>query len=101
MWELLPIPEFDGGDSLRLLIAYVGGEAAAGVERELENLRQRYPRLTVTIARREIRKWLRESAEGQRVEGVVGALLGEGCKVRRCGLDGAPPESVNGIGASC
>ena len=54
-----------------------GRDAAASVERELGNLRQRYPqRLTVTIARREIRKWLRESAEGKRVEGVVGVLLG-------------------------
>ena len=31
----------------------------------------------MTIARREIRKWLRESAEGQRVEEVVGELLGD------------------------
>ena len=53
------------------------GDAALGVERELGSLRQRYPeRLTVTIARREIRRWLRESAEGKRVEGVVGVLLG-------------------------
>ena len=39
-------------------------EVAVSVERELGNLRQRYGRLTVTIARREIRKWLRESVEG-------------------------------------
>ncbi len=75
MWELLPIPEFDGGDSLHAGKADAGRRAAIGVERELENLRQRYPRLTVTIARREIRRWLQESAEGQRVEGVVGELL--------------------------
>ncbi|MCY4474893.1 MAG: N-6 DNA methylase [Chloroflexi bacterium] len=75
LWRL-PIPEFDCGDSLHVSIADAGRQAAVGVERELENLRQRYPRLTVTIARREIRKWLRESAEGQRVEEVVGALLG-------------------------
>ena len=49
------------------------------MERELGNLRQLYPdRLTVTIARREIRRWLRESAEGKRVEEVVGELLGSG-----------------------
>ncbi|MCY3734216.1 MAG: hypothetical protein OXG42_08040 [Chloroflexi bacterium] len=30
----------------------------------------------VTVARREIRKWLSESAEGQRVEELVGRLLG-------------------------
>ena len=76
LWRL-PIPEFDGGDSLHVDVADAGRDAAEGVERELVNLRQRYPeRLTVTIARREIRKWLRESAEGQRVEGVVGRLLG-------------------------
>ena len=75
LWRL-PIPEFDGGDSLHLSIAGAGRQAAAGAERELRNLRQRFPRLTVTIARREIRKWLRESAEGKRVEEVVGALLG-------------------------
>ena len=31
--------------------------------------------MTVTIARREIRKWLRESEEGKAVEEAVGALL--------------------------
>ena len=77
LWRL-PIPEFDGGDSLHVEIADAGRDAAAGVERELVNLRQRYAeRLSVTIARREVRKWLRESAEGKRVEGVVGRLLGD------------------------
>ena len=75
LWRL-PIPEFDVGDSLHVSIADAGRQAAAGVEGELVNLRQRYERLTVTIARREVRKWLRESAEGRRVEGVVGVLLG-------------------------
>ena len=75
LWRL-PIPEFDGGDSLHVSIAGAGRQAAAGVERELGILRRRYPRLTVTIARREIRKWLRESVEGKRVEEVVGELLG-------------------------
>lgn len=59
------------------MVSEAGRDAAADVERELGNLRQRYPqRLMVTIARREIRKWLRESAEGKRVEGIVGVLLG-------------------------
>ena len=76
LWRL-PIPEFDVGDSLHVDVAGAGRDAAEGVERELGNLRQRYAeRLTVRIARREVRKWLRESAEGQRVEGVVGELLG-------------------------
>ena len=56
--------------------AMCGRKTAEGVERESGMSRQRYPRWTVTIARREIRKWLRESAEGQRVEDVVGLLLG-------------------------
>ena len=30
---------------------------------------------SVTVARREIRQWLSESAEGQRVEELVGKLL--------------------------
>ena len=75
LWRL-PIPEFDAGDSLHVSIADAGRVAALGVERELGNLRQRYERLTVTIARREIRRWLRESSEGKRVEEVVGVLLG-------------------------
>ena len=76
LWRL-PIPEFDAGKSLHVSIADAGRQAADGVECELANIRQRYPRLTVTIARREVRKWLRESAEGRRVEEVVGELLGD------------------------
>ena len=75
VWRL-PIPEFDALDPAHVAIADAGRQAAVGVERELGNLRQRFPRLTVTIARREIRKWLRESVEGKRVEEVVGVLLG-------------------------
>ena len=75
LWRL-PIPDFDSSDSAHVAVSDAGRQAAEGVERELENLRQRYPRLTVTIARREVRRWLRESAEGRRVEGVVGAVLG-------------------------
>ena len=75
LWRL-PIPEFDGADPTHVAVSDAGRNAAVGVERELGNLRQRYARLTVTIARREIRKWLRESVEGKRVEEVVGVLLG-------------------------
>ena len=75
LWRL-PIPEYDASDSSHVAVSDAGRKAAVGVERELGNLRQRYGRLTVTIARREIRKWLRGSAEGQRVEEVVGVLLG-------------------------
>ena len=68
LWRL-PIPEYDASDSSHVAVEDAGRKAAEGVERELGNLRQRYARLTVTIARREIRKWLRESVEGKRVKG--------------------------------
>ena len=75
LWRL-PVPEFDGGDASHVAVSDAGRQAAAGVELELEKLREARPGYTVTIARREVRKWLRESAEGQRVEEVVGVLLG-------------------------
>ena len=77
LWRL-PIPEFDGADATHVAISDAGRKAAVGVERELANLRQQYARLTVTIARREVRRWLRESVEGKMVEEVVGMLLGGG-----------------------
>ena len=55
-----------------------GEAAAAGAGRRLAKLRQERDRVTVTIARRELRKWLRESPEGRTVEEVVGRLLGIG-----------------------
>ena len=42
------------------------------------NCRLERDRVTVTIARREIRKWLRESRAGQTVEKVVSGLLDRG-----------------------
>ena len=75
LWKL-PIPEFDPSDALHKSIAEAGEAAAKGAAIQLEQLRlERGPKLTVTIARRELRKWLRESAEGQAVEEVVGELL--------------------------
>ena len=64
LWKL-PIPEFDPGDPLHLAISEVGQSAAQGAARELAALRQSRSKLTVTIARRELRKWLRVSEEGQ------------------------------------
>ena len=75
LWRL-PIPEFDAADATHVAVSDAGRQAAVGVERELERLREARPGFTVTIARREIRRWLRESAEGKRVEEVVGVLLG-------------------------
>ncbi len=76
LWKL-PIPEYDGGNPLHAKIAEAGATAAAGASHQLEQLRQeRGSKLTVTIARRELRKWLRASEEGAAVEAVVGELLG-------------------------
>ncbi len=75
LWKL-PIPEYDGAEALHGEIAAAGQAAAAGAARELARLREQRDRVTVTIARRELRTWLRESAEGARVEAAVGRLLG-------------------------
>ena len=78
LWKL-PIPEFDPEQKLHSAIAEAGAAAAAGAAKQLEALRaERGERLTVTIARREPRAWLRGSPEGAAVEGLVGRLLGEG-----------------------
>ena len=75
LWKL-PIPEFDTGTPLHVAVSEAGEAAAAGTAKQLERLRQERDRVTVTIARRELRKWLRESDEGQAVEEAVGELLG-------------------------
>ena len=76
LWKL-PIPEFDPENKLHISISKAGERAAAGAARKLEQLREeRGEKLTVTIARRELRKWLRSSPEGAEVEAAVAALLG-------------------------
>ena len=74
LWKL-PIPEFDAEDSLHAVVSEAGRVAAEGAAERLARLRQDRGEVTVTIARREIRKWLRESDEGKAVEEAVGALL--------------------------
>ncbi len=78
LWRL-PIPEFDSDESLHLEIAEAGADAAVGAEsvwREIEAERRAAGKsVSVTIARREIRAWLAESAEGKRVEALVERLL--------------------------
>ena len=75
LWKL-PIPEFDPAEELHASIAEVGAAAAAGAKAKLDGLRQqRGDDLTVTIARRELRTWLRTSDEGMAVENTVGPLL--------------------------
>ncbi len=74
LWKL-PIPEFDEGNSLHVQVCKAGEEAAHGVAKQLTQLSQDRGRLTVIVARREVRKWLRESEAGKAVEKVVGKLL--------------------------
>ena len=75
LWKL-PIPEYDGGNALHAGISAAGKSAAQGAARELATLRQeRGNDVSVRIARRELRAWLRSSEEGKRVEEAVGKLL--------------------------
>ena len=74
LWKL-PIPEFDAGNSLHVRVSEAGEVAALGAAKQLARLRQDRGEVTVTIARREIRKWLREKAEGKAVEEAVEELL--------------------------
>ena len=53
-----------------------GATAAVATEKRLAELREdRGDRLTVTIARRELRRWLRFSTAGKDVEAAVAKLL--------------------------
>ncbi len=74
LWKL-PIPEFDSGNPLHVRVSQTREAAAQGVAKRLAQLRQDRGEVTVTIARRELRKWLRESTEGKAVEEAVGELL--------------------------
>ena len=75
LWKL-PIPEFDPENELHITVSKAGERAASGAASKLAQLRQqRGDKLTVTIARRELRKWLRSSPEGAAVEAAVGELL--------------------------
>ena len=77
LWNL-PIPEFDADNPLHADVVKAGQAAAAGAAEQLERLRRSGGQVTVTKARSELRKWLRESSEGQAVEDVVGRLLDAG-----------------------
>ena len=78
LWKL-PIPAFDAGNPQHVELAAAGEAAAAGVAEQLAALRSaRGQGVSVTIARRELRAWLRGSAAGARVEAGVGRLLGGG-----------------------
>ena len=75
LWKL-PIPGFDPMKDIHVTIAEAGEIAAAEARKKLDDLRElRGDKLTVTIARRELRTWLRTSDEGRAVEEVVRKLL--------------------------
>ena len=74
LWKL-PIPEFDPEEPLHVAIAEAGKAAADGAAKQLTQLRQNRSRVTVTIARRELRSCLRDSHEGRAVEDAVGRLI--------------------------
>ena len=71
-----PPPEFDAENPSHRAVSEAGKAASSGAARELKRLRQERERLTATIARRELRTWLRESDEGLAVEDAVIELLG-------------------------
>ena len=74
LWKL-PIPEFDPTNSVHTAVSKAGEAAAAAAANQLTQLHEERDRVTVTIARRELRKWLRNSPEGQTVEANVSQLL--------------------------
>ena len=87
LWKL-PIPEYDNSEPLHREIAEAGAAAALGAAARLAELREsRGESVSVTIARRELRAWLRAGPEGAAVEGVVGRLLGGEIQLTP-GLDG-------------
>ncbi len=78
LWKL-PIPAFDAENPLHVELSEAGEAAAEGAAKQLAQLRvDRGHNVSVTIARRELRKWLRASAEGKAVEAGVGRLVGGG-----------------------
>ena len=74
LWKL-PIPQFDPRRRRHAAVADAGKAAAEGATRQLAALQDARPRLTSTVARRELRKWLAASDEGRAVEDAVGRLL--------------------------
>ena len=75
LWKL-PIPEYDPGRQLHVEITQAGASAATGAADQLAALlKGRGGRLTSTITRRELRKWLRASDEGKAIETAATRLL--------------------------
>ncbi len=76
LWKL-PIPQFDPTNPIHAAISKAGEAASLAAADQLAQLHEERDRVTVTIARRELRKWLRTSPEGQAVEDAVKKLLGQ------------------------
>ena len=77
LWKL-PIPEFDAANELHASLSRAGERAAAGAAERLAELRaERGDRLTVTIARRELRAWLRGSLDWAVIERLMPLLIGQ------------------------
>ena len=78
LWKLA-IPEYDPANPLHAQTSAAGATAAQAAARRLAHLRQQRQAtnrpLTVTIARRHLRAWLRSSKEGNHVEQAVAELL--------------------------
>ena len=79
VWRL-PIPAYNEALSLHHDIAEAGVATAEGAAQVLSEVRAERERsgkgFSVTIARRELRRWLSEAEEGRHVEGLVGRLFG-------------------------
>ena len=77
LWKL-PIPEYDAANPLHREIAEAGAAAALGASARLAELREsRGASVSVTIARRELRAWLRAGAgRGHGGGGAGGAAAG-------------------------
>ena len=69
--------DYDPENRVHAAVSEAGKVAAEGAAQRLAHLCQERDQVTVIIARREIRKWLRESAEGRAVEEAVRELLGK------------------------
>ena len=80
LWKL-PIPEYDPANPLHADISAAGKSASEGAARELARVRAEREAsgrvFSVTVARRELRGWLRGSSEGGRVEEAVSELLSQ------------------------
>ncbi len=75
LWKL-PIPEFDPDDPLHARISDAGNAAATGAAQRYAQLqKERGDDVSVTIVRRELRKWLRTSPQGAAAETAVAQLL--------------------------